>query len=478
MSLNIINSINFGYGHLEPMIIGLMAMNKNFLLIGRHGAGKSRLAKILSQGYGKQGYVFYDATKDDLISIAGIPNPEAMKEGHLTFTPHQRSIWDKSTVVVDEITRASKENQNLWLEILEERTCFGMPLSYRSLIATANPESYAAAFKMDDALLDRFYAVLTIPDLQENMGPDDIGHLMGLAFAQKKELEAESIARIFSEIQRAHAKLIKSGVTDKIISYCSKLVSELLQSQLKKDKELRKYISPRTYARILPESIMAVAAYHVVAGTTEPLQTAAADCIKYCLGTKHNLNDGYVIQLHNASKSLLKEGDIPESDQIRFAISSLRSFEDRLSYLQDNRDKIQKHIKADELEKFLGALLQGASKEGEKEKLVHLKKELEILGYKGDILRQVDGNLILTLNSAISTFIPALNKLPIKSSGKTSNIWSQVEKFKSLVSQGEFINLGSDDALKLKAFLIDVYEEDIEVSQDNVYKIFNEIDLG
>jgi len=478
MSLNIIDSINFGYGHLEPMIVGLMAMNKNFLLIGRHGAGKSRLAKVLSQGYGKQGYVFYDATKDDLISIAGIPNSQAIKEGHLTFTPHQRSIWDKSTVVVDEITRASKENQNLWLEILEDRTCFGMPLSYRTLIATANPESYAAAFKMDDALLDRFYAVLTIPDLQENMGPADIKQLLHLSFTHKKELEAESIARIFSEIQKAHSSLIEEGVHDKIINYCSNLVSDLLQSQIKQDEEQRKYISPRTYARILPESIMAVTAYHKVAGTTEPLQSAAADCIKYCLGTKHNLNDGYIIQLHNASKKLLKDGPVPESDQIRFSISSLRNFEDRLAYLQDNRDKIKQYIKADELEKFLGVLLQGASKEGEKEKLVHLKKEIEIMGYTGDILRQIDGNLILTLNSAISTFIPILNKLPIKSGGKTSDIWNQVEKFKALIEQGEFINLQTDDAVKLKAFLIDVYEEDVEAEKENIYKIFREIDLG
>ena len=113
MSLNLLDRINYGYGELEPIVVGLMAMSKSFMLIGRHGVGKSRLARVLSRGSGAQGFVFYDATKDDLITIAGVPDPESIKAGHLRFVPHQRSIWDKSTVVVDEITRAGKESQNL-----------------------------------------------------------------------------------------------------------------------------------------------------------------------------------------------------------------------------------------------------------------------------------------------------------------------------------------------------------------------------
>ena len=119
MTLGILDAINYGYRQLEPVIVGLMAMHKSFMLIGRHGTGKTRLARALSLGYGAHGFVFYDATKDDLVSIAGIPDPEALRNGRLRFVPHERAIWDKSTVVVDEITRAGKESQNLWLEILE-----------------------------------------------------------------------------------------------------------------------------------------------------------------------------------------------------------------------------------------------------------------------------------------------------------------------------------------------------------------------
>lgn len=478
MGLNILGSINFGYEHLEPIMVGLMALHKNFLLIGRHGAGKSRLAKTLSLGYGKQSYVMYDATKDDLISVAGIPNPQAIQQGTLTFSPHQRSIWDKSTIVVDEITRASRENQNMWLEILEERTCFGIPLTYRSLIATANPESYAAAFKMDEALLDRFYAVIPIPDLQSGIHVREMEQLMKLSTDAAPSIEPEMIARIFSEVQTAHAELMLDETRNRVIAYGSRIVTELLDSQRTLDDQEKTYISPRTYSKIFPETIMAVAAYHVVAGTSDPLQTAAADAVRYCLGTKHDLNQGFLEQLHLASRAMLQGGSISEAEQLRYSVSSLRSFEERLSYLSDHQEKIKKHLKADELEKFLGTLLQGASKEGEKEKLVHLRKALEELGYTGDILRQVDGNLILTLNSALNTFLPHLNKLKVKSAGKNAHAWQQIQRFRAIIEEGSLVRMHTDGAVQLKAFIIDVYEEDIEPTEENILHLFNTINLA
>ena len=107
--LHILDQINFGYVEIEPVILGLMALHKSFVLVGRHGTGKTRLARILSQGYRQNSFVFYDATKEDLISIAGIPDPDSLKGGQLQFVPHQRAIWDKATIVVDEVTRANKE---------------------------------------------------------------------------------------------------------------------------------------------------------------------------------------------------------------------------------------------------------------------------------------------------------------------------------------------------------------------------------
>ena len=199
MKTSLLNRINYGYSEVEPIITSLMAVNKNFMLIGKHGAGKTRISKELSRGFGEKGFIFYDATKDDLITIAGIPDPNSLQNGKLKFSSHERTIWDKTTVVVDEITRAGKESQNLWLEIIEEKSCFGIPLSYRTLIATANPESYAAAFQLDDALLDRFYAVIPVPELQAGIREEEILEMLSITFGtENNSPKSEELARIFS----------------------------------------------------------------------------------------------------------------------------------------------------------------------------------------------------------------------------------------------------------------------------------------
>ena len=478
MSLHIIDRINYGYSEIEPVILGLMATNKNFLLMGRHGTGKTRLARTLSQGYGRKKFVFYDATKDDLISIAGIPNPEKIKSGVLSFTPHQRSIWDKDTIVVDEITRAGKENQNLWLEILEEHTCFGMPLPYRTVIATANPESYAAAFKLDDALLDRFYAVVPVPELQGGMNTKDISTMYSLSLTRSEKVEPQEIARTFSEIQKAHTRFRSEANMEKVISYCSQVSQGILLSQNQTKNEKGKYISPRTYAKLLPETLFAIAAYYDVAGNTEPLAAGARDALIYAVGHKLNISLAVLEELHTSFAGHLKGEKISEGMKLKLEISSLESFQERLAYLQEHSDRIKSGLPRDELEKFLGELLRGASEEGEKEKLVHLKNEFEELDYSGDLMRQLDGQLILTLNSAISDFIPSLKNISIKPEGSHAKAWENIERFKEMVNEGRFTSADSESVRKLKAFIIDLYEEEREPEQEEIVSFFESIDLS
>jgi len=473
MNLNILNRINYGYGEFEPVIIGLMAMNKNFMLIGRHGTGKTRIAKILSQGYGDDGFVVYDATKDDLISIAGIPDANAIQDGKLEFVAHNKSIWNKSTIVVDEITRASKENQNLWLEILEDKKCFGIPIPYRTLIATANPESYSAAFQLDEAIMDRFYAVIPVPEMQEGVTSEDVQSMIELASIKKGLVDPEEMARIFFEIQQAHAGLIKNGASDKIKKYLGAIIPTLLINMQSSEGP---YISPRTYSRNLPQSIMAIAAYHEIAGTTEPLQTAAWESLKYVLATKLQIKPTILKQLHENAKSILKSGDMSELDKFRSEILLLTTFEDKLEYLRENNLEIKEYMKSDEKEKLFGELLRGASEEGEKEKLVLLKVELEKIGYKGDLLRQLDGQLIITLNSAINYIIPKLGIIKNHTKNKYMKALKNIEVFFDKVNEGEFITDDSPESLRVKTFIIDIYEEDIDDSEESILNFFQTID--
>ena len=475
MSFNILDRIVHGYSSLEPVIIGLMAMNKSFMLIGRHGTGKTRLARALSSGFGSKGFVFYDATKDDLISIAGIPDPEAIKKGKLRFLPHERSIWDKSTIVVDEITRAGRESQNLWLEIIEDHACFGTPLPYRTLIATANPESYAAAFKLDEALLDRFYAVIPVPEAQD-VSADDVQAMMDLAANENADVHPEEIARLFVEIQKAYDHLSRSGGRDRVRVYLSQFVPPFLQLVHQKDGM---YVSPRTYSRNLPEVMLSVAAYFAVAGSGEPLMDSSVIALRYAIATKLQISPAMLEQIHHAAAPFLRSGIPEDGERLRLEVASLTGFEARLAFLRKHGPQIFGILKPDEIEKLFGELLRGATIKGEQEKLVILKTALEDAGYTGDALRQVDGRLLIALNHAINWITPKMAGIITKEKpgAHETNAIDQMKRFQDLVKRGAFFSHRSEEVNKLKEFLIDAFEGDRAVDEGALVAFFETLHL-
>ncbi|MDP2339591.1 MAG: MoxR family ATPase [Deltaproteobacteria bacterium] len=477
MSLRVLDTINFGYDALEPVILGLVALNKSFMLIGRHGTGKTRLARSLSRAFGDDAFVFYDATKDDLISIAGIPDPEGLKRGTLRFVPHERSIWNKATIVVDEITRAGKESQNLWLEILEQRTCFGLPLAYRTLIATANPESYAAAFQLDEALLDRFHAVIPVPEHQQGVSADDVKAMIALASrGERGGPEPETLARIFAEIQGAHETLLKEGAASRVADYVGKLVPSLL-GLLK--EQTGPYMSARTYARNLPETILAIAAYHKAAGSERPLQKAAVEALRYAVATKLQIKPALLDAFHQAASPLLDSAESGEGQRLRLELSAAQTFEQRIVFVQENWDGIKQSLAADEIEKIFGDLLKGASQKGEQEKLVELRDVVQKLGYVGDGLRQVDGRLLIALNGAVSAVMPRLRALldSQKDGALKIKAHANIERFRQMVQLGVFVRSTDKEVKRLQKHLIDLKEGDADNSDASLFSFFASLEL-
>ena len=459
MSTLLLNRLIHGYDELEPVILGLMAMDKSFILIGRHGTGKTKMAKWLSQGYGDGSFVFYDATKDDLISIAGIPDPESIKVGKLRFVGHERSIWDKSVIVVDEITRAAKENQNLWLEILEERTCFGIPLKYRSIIATANPESYAAAFQLDEALLDRFYAVIPVPEMQSGIDSYDIKQMVNLSSMNGEIVNHKEIIKVFADIKEAHSSLISEGAPDKIALYLAEIIPPIL-SMLQGQNNL--YMSPRTYCHILPESILAIAAYYKVCGTVEPLQNGAIQALRYSVATKLQTNPMALEQHHHAAAIILKGGTISKNEKLRIDLNSIYDLDKQLNFLSSNWTSVIVELSEDELEKTIKKIYKDVVKTKNNLNLLKMQSMLINVGYSGDTLRQIKGQLSASLFNSRRKLLPVIQKA-LSSSGANDNLTKELRDKLSLLERflndSEFVTNTNSEMMDTRNLIMNINDK-------------------
>ena len=327
-----------------------------------------------------------------------------------------------------------------------------MPLAYKSLIATANPDSYAAAFTLDEALLDRFYAVIPVPELQTRLQDQDVQQL--IALAREPVLDGRRIGEVFDGIRQAHQDLLAEGAMQKISTYLSKFIPLLFDS-LTGNQDL--YISPRTYARNLPETMLAVAAYFRVVGTPYPLVDGALQALRYALATKLQLPLSTVEQLHESLKVLLYEGALPEADQLRFTLNSLQLLEEKLTCLQTGWTDIRRLFPADELEKYLTDLIAEIEQQDCKASLLELKRFLSQVEYTGDSLRKLEGKVIILLNAALNKAVPRLRAL-IQQGNAPEQAVEKMTHLLRLIEEHQFIQDELPDIMRIKQFLLEVYE--------------------
>jgi len=391
-----------GWEEIEPVFLVNVALNKPFILLGKHGTCKTTCAKEIARIFGKKSYRFYDATKDDLISIAGIPIPQKLAKGKLEFSEHDRSIWNAKVIVIDELTRANKENQNLWLEILEEKTCFGRKLQYEALIATMNPESYAATFKLDEALLDRFYAVIPVPDFQKGTTSETFKKVIQMNLNDQNTSQDMLMDCIF-EINRVHNQLL--GNKD-VINAVSNYVSSYIEILLTKTENT--YISPRKTIHLV-EEILGLASYFRTMNKPDYLNDAAKTALTYVLGIPFKIKPEMLSQIHSGIKKLLSCRTLEETEKIRIELTKRNDNCSLLAYLRRNIMRIEKHLPFDETEKLLSQIVQ----ESEDKDLQVLKKMLDKVAGHEEQKRIVEGRIVFHEIDAIGKVVDELKRTQI-----------------------------------------------------------------
>jgi len=406
-----LEGIVVGWEGIEDVFIANLAMKKPFILVGRHGICKTKVSKEIAKIYQNETdshFRFYDATKDDLISIAGIPIPEQLKKGKLAFSHHDRSILGSWIIVVDEISRANKENSNLWLEILEEHTCFGINLPYETFIATMNPDTYASTFQLDEALMDRFYAVIPVPDFQQ-AGADEFGKIIRLNFGNRKD--GAGIAEIREKLEATrenYAKLVsEKQFFEAVVEFVSRFTEVLLSQKggstvgaVSSDDNF--YISARKTIQMTDE-ILGICATQMAlqneALNKSIVEDSAYKALIYTICIPMQLEEAGIKQLFEQMKAILFQFNMSKADKIRIKLSG--SQEKIYEFFMENYEDIQKHLKADEVEKLVGQLTRLAR---EKNKILDFFYCLSKMNGLEEWKRRVGSEIIVILEERLKNF--------------------------------------------------------------------------
>lgn len=406
-----LEGIVVGWENIEDVFIANLAMKKPFILVGRHGICKTKVSKEVAKIYQNKvdsHFRFYDATKDDLISIAGIPIPEKLKEGKLEFSRHDRTIWEAKIIVVDEISRAGKENSNLWLEILEEHTCFGIMLPYETFIATMNPETYASTFQMDEALIDRFYAVIPVPDFQQARA-DKIGEIIKLNFENRDDgAGVDEIRAKLETTQGNYAKLRSDEeFFEAVVGFVSRFIEVLLSQRSESGVRVTKsgedfFISPRKAIQTT-EEILGICATQMALQNEELnksiVEDSAYKALIYTICIPMQLEENGIKQLFEQMKQILFQFKMSEADKIRLKLGGRG--EQVYEFFMEDHEKIQKHLKVDEVEKLVGQLTKFAREENKILDFFHCLSKMDGLE---EWKRRVGSEVIVILEERLKNF--------------------------------------------------------------------------
>ncbi len=169
----------YGLDSIEEPLWAALITADPVLLIGGHGTAKTALAERVA---GALGEVFwaYDASKALFEDVIGFPDPSSLGRGRCRYVRTPMSIWSKSFVLVDEISRATPSMQNKWLEIIRSRRVMGISLKdLRYIFAAMNPPDYQGAYPLDTALVGRFGFILRMPNVWE-MDDGDVAEITTL----------------------------------------------------------------------------------------------------------------------------------------------------------------------------------------------------------------------------------------------------------------------------------------------------------
>lgn len=140
----------------------LAELDRNVLLVGTHGVGKTAMVKQLADDLGEQFLYLSGALLDPIVDMKGVPVPD--KERRLLDYYRDESFAQCEFLFIDELNRAHPRVLNAILEIVQFRSLNGRRLPHLKRIwgAINPPNGDYEVEELDPALADRFHAHVVV----------------------------------------------------------------------------------------------------------------------------------------------------------------------------------------------------------------------------------------------------------------------------------------------------------------------------
>lgn len=157
---------------LEDKLRLYLKLNKNVLLEGKHGVGKTSLIeKLFDEAFGKNNWIYFSSsTLDPWVDLIGVPKESIMNnEPCLDFIlPKQMVNNNLKAIFFDEYNRSHKKVRNATMELIQFKSINGRKFPNLKVVwAAINPaddddESYDVE-NLDSAQIDRFQIKIKVP---------------------------------------------------------------------------------------------------------------------------------------------------------------------------------------------------------------------------------------------------------------------------------------------------------------------------
>lgn len=208
------------YDTLKQKLVKYFKSEKNVLIEGRHGTGKTTLISEIFNENCKKWLYFSGATLDPWVDFIGIPKEIKKGKDHvLSFVlPEQMADDQVEAIFIDEYNRSHKKVKNATMEIIQFKSINGRKFpNLKTVWAAINPnddengDEYDVE-NLDPAQEDRFQIKIKMPDL-----PD-------YNYFQKKF--GEKFAKSAIEWWNALPKEVKKVVSPRRLDYALEIYVE------------------------------------------------------------------------------------------------------------------------------------------------------------------------------------------------------------------------------------------------------------